>query len=280
MLVLDAGLRTTQRFVIGDARAQDDSNLRFTHATHLKLAKLQPLGYEPACGRCHVSAPGGITFKPVLFEGGCASCHTLQFEPQHPEWRLPHGHPEEVASGIAGYYARAALAGETFTRPSTDPFYKPGMPPPPPPATGKDLVTYKTAEAMMSSIARSTCGECHVTLPPGANEPTSAWRVAPVFIPDRYMPSSLFSHAKHATTDCQTCHAAAISDLGAISLLPGVGVCRSCHAGEAGAPQRIASSCTTCHRFHNDGMNLLTPMIEPPHAGGQLRPIKQEGNLP
>ena len=279
-LVLDAGLQTTKRFVIGDAQAQDHGNLRFTHATHLKLAKLQPVGGAAACSQCHIPVTGGVTFKPVQFESACASCHTLQFEPLHPEWRLPHGHPEEVASRIAGYYAQAALAGEVFTRPQTDPFYKPGVPPPPPPPIGSDLVTYKTAEAMMSSIARSTCGECHVTIPPGANDAAAAWRVAPVFVPDRYMPSSLFSHAKHATTSCQTCHAAATSNLGAISLLPGIGVCRSCHAGEAGAPQRIASSCASCHRFHDGSMHLLTSMTAQPETNGRSEPARQKKELP
>jgi hypothetical protein len=261
-LVLDAGLRTTKRFAIGDLQAEDHANVRFTHATHLKLPKLmRPISQE-ACAGCHIPVPGGATFKPVQFDAACASCHTLQFEPLHPEWRLPHGHPEEVASRIAGYYARAALAGEVFAKPGTEPFYKPGAPPPPPPPTGTDLVTYKTAEAMMSSIARSTCGQCHVTLAPAADQPASAWRVAPVFVPDRYMPSALFSHAAHATSSCETCHKAQSSDLGAISLLPDIAICRACHAGEAGAPQRVASSCASCHRFHNDMLPLMTPVSE------------------
>ncbi|MGD0102692.1 MAG: hypothetical protein ABSC06_01475 [Rhodopila sp.] len=257
-LVQDAGLRKTKRFVIGDPRAEDNSNVQFTHATHLKLPKLSKAGEGNECAACHVAAPGGIGFKPVQFDSACASCHTLQFEPLHPEWRLPHGHAEEVTSRIAGYYAQALFAGESFTKPSIELFSRPGAPPQVKPPTGTDLINYKTREAIVSSIARSTCGECHVTIPPAEGQPASAWRIAPVFVPDRYMPASLFSHAAHATTRCQTCHAADTSNGGAISLLPGIATCRNCHTGEAGDQTRIASSCAYCHRFHDDRLPLAS----------------------
>lgn len=255
-LVQDSVLRLTKRFEIGDLHAEDHSNVRFTHATHLKLAKYRVLAGGDACGSCHAAEPGGVTFKPVTFDDNCASCHTLQFEPLHPEWRMPHGHPEEVASRIAGYYAQAALAGEHFSAPPTEPFFKPGAPPPALPPTGTDMVSYKTAEAMISSIARSTCGECHVTLPPSVGQPPTAWRIASVFVPDRYMPTTLFSHAAHAMNLCTACHAAKDSDGGAIALLPGIAVCRTCHAGEAGGTSKIASTCVSCHRFHDDRLPL------------------------
>jgi hypothetical protein len=266
-LVQDAALHLSKRFEIGDFGAEDHSNVRFTHATHLKLEKLKSSVAAQGCAFCHESAPGGVTFKPVQFDRACSSCHSLQFEPKHPEWRLPHGHPEEVASRITGYYARAALAGETFPIPSTEPFFKPGAPPPMQAPTGADMVPYKTAQIMMSSIARSLCGYCHVTMPPAAGQPDSAWTVAPVFVPDLYMPNSIFSHARHATTSCQACHAARSSNGGAISLLPGIATCRTCHAGEAGGTGRVASSCASCHRFHDDTHPLLNagPMAPAAH---------------
>jgi hypothetical protein len=125
---------------------------------------------------------------------------------------------------------------------------------------------------MMSTIARSTCGECHVTIPPAAGQPNDAWRIAPVFVPDRYMPSSLFRHASHATSTCQNCHAAATSNLGAISLLPGIGTCRACHAGEAAPASRISSSCASCHRFHDDSLMHLAPADTATFTGGRAPP--------
>jgi hypothetical protein len=268
-LVQDAKLHLTKRFEIGDFSAEDHSNVRFTHATHLKLDKLKTSVAANGCAFCHQPAPGGVTFKPVQFDHACSSCHTLQFEPKHPEWQLPHGHPEEVASRVAGYYARAALAGETFQDPTSEPFFKPGAPPPAPAPTGADMVPYKTAQVMMSSIARSLCGDCHTTVPPAAGQPASSWTVAPVFVPDTYMPASLFSHARHATTSCGTCHAAKSSDGGPVSLLPGIATCRTCHAGEAGGVGRVASTCASCHRFHDDQHPLVTAAAMASMAGAR-----------
>jgi hypothetical protein len=80
--------------------------------------------------------------------------------------------------------------------------------------------------------------------------------VAPVFMPDRYMPASLFSHVQHAASRCDACHAANTSNGGAISLLPGIGTCRGCHTGETGGQTRVASRCVLCHRFHDERLPL------------------------
>jgi hypothetical protein len=270
-LVQDATLHLTKRFEIGDFSAEDHGNVRFTHATHLKLDKLKKSVAADGCAFCHEPTPGGVTFKPVRFDHSCASCHTLQFEPQHPEWRLPHGHPEEVADRVTGYYARAALAGETFQDPTSELFFKPGAPPPAAAPTGAAMVPYKTAQVMMSSIARSLCGYCHITVAPAAGQPASSWTVAPVFVPDTYMPSALFSHARHATTPCASCHAARSSDGGPVSLLPGIATCRSCHAGEAGGVGRVASTCASCHRFHDDRHPLIATAATATMTGARIK---------
>lgn len=273
-LVQDAVLRTVKKFEIGDAHAIDGGNLKFTHATHLKLKNLAAkigtgqMGTE-TCALCHELSPGGVSFKPVQFETACSACHTLQFEPDFPEWRLPHGHPEEIESRLTGFYADAVLNGKTFFTPPLDPFQKPGALPPPSPPTGTDLVTAKVAQTMESAIARSACGECHTVLPPKAGEAATHWTIAPVFVPDRYMPSTLFNHDQHATSTCESCHAARTSDGGPTLLLPGIATCRNCHAGEAGGAQRVASTCISCHRFHDDSMPILhRPGMTPMTAGG------------
>jgi hypothetical protein len=252
-LVQDAAAHTLARFPLDDKNAVDNSHLKFTHMTHLKLDKVKKAGAEKGstCATCHEEAPGGMVFKPVQFDKSCADCHQLQFEPKHPEWRLPHGHPEDVANRIRGYYSEAALANETFPAPRSDIFEKPGADLPPPAPTGGDMVSAQTAAAMMSSIARSACGECHVTAPPAAGEPDTAWKVLPVYVPDRFLPKAQFRHDKHTTMTCQGCHAAETSDGGVAALLPGIETCKGCHAGEGGAPQRIASRCVSCHVFHN-----------------------------
>ena len=263
-LVQDAATRTVARFPLDDKNAVDNSHLKFTHMTHLKLEKVKKAGEKAGstCATCHEEAPGGMVFKPVSYDQNCADCHQLQFEPLHPEWRLPHGHPEDVANRLRGYYSEAALRNETFPAPSSDIFAKPGADLPPPTPTGKQMVDAKTAEAMMSAIARSACGECHVTNPPEAGADPSAWKVLPVYVPDRFLPKAQFRHDKHNTMTCQGCHAAETSDGGVAALLPGIETCKGCHAGEGGAPQRIASRCVDCHVFHNP---------EHPVEGGNLR---------
>lgn len=256
-LVQDATLHSTARFEIGDLGAPDRSNLKFTHATHLKLADLRATGGGEKCSLCHAPTPGGTSFKPVDFDSACASCHTLQFDPDHPEWRLPHGHADEVQSRVSGYYARAVLAGETFFQPPADLFHKPGAPPNPPRLTGAALVSAMTAQTMVSSVARSACGECHTTMAAAPGKPAGDWTVAPVFVPDTYQPSTKFSHAAHSTSACTLCHAAKTSDGGPTALLPGIGTCRNCHAGESGGAQRVASDCAFCHRFHDAALPLL-----------------------
>jgi len=262
-LIADAAAHTARRFALGTVNAPDHSNLKFTHATHLKLAKLRDAAGQAACQSCHLPDADGTSFRRVEFQTACAACHTLQFEPNHPEWRLPHGHPEELASRIAGFYATAALNNETFVDPPTDPFRKPGTDPALPPATGRDMVDLKTAQAMVSSVAHSACGECHHFAPPAAGDSSDSLRaalgikIAPVFLADRFMPSAMFAHDKHATTPCQTCHQAEASNGGPLALLPGIETCRICHAGEGGAAQRVASTCTLCHQFHDECLPLV-----------------------
>jgi hypothetical protein len=244
------------RAPLGGPDSLDHSGVKFTHARHLALDKLKAQG-EAACTTCHVPQAGGVTFKPVTFDMSCSSCHGLQFEPRHPEWKLPHGHPEEVSGRIAGFYARAALAGETFAPPSSDLFANPGAPLPPPTPQGAELVSAQTAAAMMSSVARSACGQCHTVTPPSAGQPEDRWTVAAVYVPELYEPGAVFSHARHATTRCATCHAATSRDGGPLALLPGIATCRQCHGGEAPAARRVASPCVSCHIFHNPSLPLV-----------------------
>ena len=259
-LVQDAALHTVRRFELDDPKAEDHGNLRFTHARHLQLYKVAAPGNVggAVCGQCHVAAPGGLVFKPVSFEASCASCHKLQFEPKHPEWRLPHGHREEILSRVEGFYAQAALAGETFAAPSSALFEKPGTLPAPVAVTPAAVVSAQTAATMVASIANSACGECHATAPPGPSEAPTEWKVLPVWQPDHYLTKARFSHDKHLTMQCLDCHAASASNGGVMTMLPGIETCRSCHSGEAGAEQRVASGCITCHAFHDASRPLVT----------------------
>jgi hypothetical protein len=275
-LVSDAVLHKVEKIELGSADRPDKSGLLFTHQKHLVLDKLKKLPGDQVCAACHLPTADATSFKQPEFETACASCHELQFEPLHPEWRLPHGNAEDVAPRIAGYYARAALNGESFTPPTEDLFKKPGDPLPPPPPSGTALVDAQTATAMMSAVARSACGQCHVVSKPAEGEPATKWTVAPVWVPDHYEPAAMFSHAAHSTSACATCHASRESNGGPLALLPPIKTCQQCHAGEAGGIQRVASTCVLCHGFHDKTRPLLGVMPVnhlPARQSAELTPI-------
>lgn len=258
-LVTDAALRKVAPVAAGVADPPDASGLRFTHAHHLGLPQLRKPG-DAACAQCHVPDASAASFKPVTYAAACASCHAMAFEPRHPEWHLPHGNAGEIQSRIAGYYARAILAGEAFPPPAPGLFARPGAAPPADPPQGQALADALTEAAMASSIRRSDCGECHVVTKSTPGAGPAAWHVAPVYVPERFLPRAKFSHASHATTPCATCHAARKSDGGPVALLPPIGTCRQCHAGEQAEGARVASSCVTCHGFHQPAHPLMTPI--------------------
>jgi len=251
-IVTDAAAGTVTRIRLGTPGPWPDrSNLSFTHAHHLDPAGIKgPDGPRVLhCADCHRPAPGGAQMQPVRMERDCLSCHALQFEPRHPEWRLPHGQPQEVASRVLGFYSSAVLAGESFGPNQDSLFAKPGDAPAPaelPQASARSAA----AAALASSVARATCGECHATAPPAPGADPLAWTVLSVNVPDSFLKLARFDHAKHTSTPCQSCHAAQTSNGGPAALLPGIATCRQCHAGAAGDAQKIASPCVSCHVYH------------------------------
>lgn len=251
-IVTDAAAGTVTRIRLGTQGPwPDHSNLRFTHAHHLDPAGIKgPDGPRVLqCADCHKPDAGGAQMQPVRMERDCLSCHALQFEPRHPEWRLPHGQPQEVASRVLGFYSSAVLAGESFGPEQDSLFAKPGDAPAAaelPQAAARGAA----AAALASSVARATCGECHETAPPAPGADPLAWAVLPVSVPDSFLKLARFDHAKHTSTPCQSCHAAETSNGGPEALLPGIATCRHCHAGAAGEAQKIASPCVSCHVYH------------------------------
>ncbi len=262
IFVDDPILKTTVRHRHGEPNPPEDhSNLKFPHMKHLNPLGVKSPNGPPEildCSSCHIPENGGANLRPVLFEANCQRCHQLQFEPKHPEWHLPHAQPKEVANRILGFYSQAALNGEVFDKDKDVLFARPGKPIE---AAGLPAanVRAQTSAALSSSIARSTCGQCHVTDAPKEGADPLDWTVRTVWVPVNYMKKAQFTHAKHVTMGCESCHDSRKSNGGSEAVLPGIETCRNCHAGEAGAPQRIATTCVSCHGFHRDGVIPMTP---------------------
>jgi hypothetical protein len=64
------------------------------------------------------------------------------------------------------------------------------------------------------------------------------------------MPKARFDHVKHRTNKCADCHAVTKSHSSADVAIPAIVDCRTCHAGNKAAPNKIVSTCVACHGFH------------------------------
>ena len=105
---------------------------------------------------------------------------------------------------------------------------------------------------------RQVCITCHEI-----NRTTDAigWKVAPVQLTRIWLPQSRFSHARHATHQCSTCHDAAKSDKASHVSIPGIQKCRECHAGAQPVAGKVTSDCASCHSFHA-GSDFWNPELQ------------------
>lgn len=235
------------------------SNLEFTHAAHLEPKGIKaPQGkVVMGCADCHVPNESGRGFKEITMEQHCGSCHTLGFDPAEPQRQVPHGDPKLVLQTLVDHYSRRYLSGYSDSLAAVD-----GVTPP-----GASLSAAARARVLGNArqranqvatdlFERRACAECHAVTRTGTtNDP--AWIVAPVKLTQYFMPKARFDHAAHASgqATCDTCHAALESKLSSDVLMPSIKVCRDCHGGESGTEggeQRIASSCATCHVYHDE----------------------------
>lgn len=76
--------------------------------------------------------------------------------------------------------------------------------------------------------------------------------ILPPDIPSRWFDHASFSHERHRTMECAECHPKALTSKETKDvLLPGIDVCRKCHAPFGLAPTTGASDrCVLCHTYH------------------------------
>src|SRR5688572_23509403 len=144
-------------------------------------------------------------------ERHCQRCHSLAFEPKVTSRQVPHGSEAEVVTVLREFYARLVLGD-----------VPPGVTPPPDlqrMRPGAEIgyqerqqalrIADERAQRVLRELyeTRDVCSTCHYI----KREPAGSYRVAPVRMARVWMPQALFSHAKHATERCSTCHDAARS---------------------------------------------------------------------
>ena len=233
---------------------QEKSGLKFPHDVHLDAAGLNtPDGRRVLdCGSCHRPDASGTKMQPVDFETMCQSCHKLSFDVTEPEREVPHGKIQEIIYTLDEFYARRALEGivkDPTAPPNLRTRRRPGQPVTP--EIRQEALSYAREKARIvgeSLFTGRACSVCHAVTPGRmAEEP---WMVAPVRVAGVWFPKSRFDHGSHTTMDCASCHAASTSKASSDVLLPGIDDCRMCHAGEAGAHDRLQSGCIACHGYH------------------------------
>jgi hypothetical protein len=205
--------------------------------------------YNPLTGREFMAR--------VSFAKACSGCHSLAFDKRFYEG-VPHDKPEVVHEFLIAKFQQYISAHPAEVRvarePSRDLTGKP-IPPEVRLLTPAQWVGERTAEAE-ELLWRKTCKQCHelripqpgrssqvLTVPTQLPEVERMYRVWP------WMPRAKFDHDAHRGFPCEGCHEKALSSVESGDvLLPGIAVCKTCHAPGAGHAE---SRCFECHTYHD-----------------------------
>jgi hypothetical protein len=223
-------------------------------------------------------ALGGAYMQPIRYSLHCKDCHQLKVysdDARLPGGTIPHDTPEMIRVYLRGRLAEYINKhpNEALEQQGRRWDDRPSNRPPP-----KELERLKSewieqeigAVEQMVYLDRKDCLLCHVqewqadeperqseslAAPPRPSIAASLPRIVPPNIPDRWFQHASFDHERHRLIDCRACHVGVTeSTVTADVLLPGVDLCRTCHAAgsttslfaEAGA----ARDCVVCHTYH------------------------------
>ncbi len=229
------------------------SGLIFSHASHLVSEGMRsPAGGRKklGCVDCHQSVNAGADMTLPGFESGCRSCHTLEFSPEDPTRRLPHGSVWKVQAEVDEFYA-ALEAGDIKVTPLAAPERRrrPGarpraiVKPAPLPAAAR------AEAALLGPAVKGQCQTCHV-LDEGTN--AAEWDIVPVDAIHDWLSSARFDHGDHeGEASCSSCHAVATSQSVEDVAMPSIGTCLECHGSASDFPD-VDSTCASCHEFHGE----------------------------
>jgi len=191
---------------------------------------------------------GRELMAPVRFATACAGCHLLSFDKRFDEG-APHDKPEVVHAFLVKKFSEYIAAHPGELREARDPGRD---------LTGKPVLaavrTYTAAEwvATRSGDAeellwRKTCKQCHALTGGAVADHLPVVEQARTTV--KWMPHARFDHDAHRGFACEGCHEKALSSVESGDvLLPGIAVCKTCHAPGAGHAE---SRCFECHTYHD-----------------------------
>jgi predicted CXXCH cytochrome family protein len=251
-------------------RWQDQAQLAFNHAKHLKVERdasgkiISALRNkdrefvdlsEDSCTACHQLDAERRYMQPIKYEQHCRDCHPLPFDIQNfPDKSVPHGRPDLVRGYLTEQYSNLVLGGgaptevQPLKQPSRRP--KPGERVDSAPATTptpsavsipasdygeqiRELVA-KAERAAIDSVqpilGQMTRGGCRYCHVVNDVAGNPPWEVVHPNIPKRWLSHSVFNHDSHRFQKCDECH---------------VGVNKSSSTGDVLIPSiRV---CLKCH---------------------------------
>ena len=247
-------------FGVRAAGLRDPNTLKFNHALHLgETVRLS--GRSLVCANCHTPDATGVGMARIRYDTHCVACHDLQFDPAHPELKLPHGDIAAVRGVLRGLPAAYAdlrakaltSLGQSPRKSDVDSFVRENV--------ARMRQTFGSGEELERLIAFTGdprrqqpglsaerrahfagCAYCHEVTP--ARETLAL--ITPPVIPDRWMLKGRFVHSRHVQQNCEGCHAVRSSQTAADINLPSQTTCALCHQPNGGAP----SGCATCHTYH------------------------------
>jgi pSer/pThr/pTyr-binding forkhead associated (FHA) protein len=228
-------------------RPPDTDTLKFNHKLHLQAKGIfngEGRREVLQCVQCHklvADKAGRWDPKPIAFATDCQRCHRLTFDARFPNAEVPHGGDPGIVYGFLGgiYSGDSSLAAKNPEEVRRI-------------ITSRPMTRSAGESAVVSAehVIKAKCTTCHEL------QTIKGRLVAtrPV-MRTRWIEHARFSHSEPHRA-CESCHTGARqSTLTADVLMPRIANCADCHGPRDG---KAASTCLTCHEYHERSRNSLT----------------------
>lgn len=209
--------------------------------------------------------------RPIRYSLHCSGCHRHRLSRRFPlgteekELEVPHRRPQTIRTVLSGqltvYINRKPI--REIVREINRWMKKTNRPLPQlTPESSRAEIDLRILDWVKGHVsvcedilygAGRVCADCHEVEP--ATEDGAVPVIAQTNIPRRWMTHASFNHERHRVVDCIECHAGVRtkSDTADV-MLPGIDVCRRCHAAREGvgasAVAGVSDRCVLCHSFH------------------------------
>jgi len=213
---------------------------------------------------------------PVKFANACAGCHSLAFDKRFEEG-VPHDRPDVVHSFLRKEFSEYIAAHPTELREVQEPgrtlagrnagskgrTVSPALWVSERVAVAEELLWHKTC-AQCHAISASQLQDARIARweaaggrSAGARSGSGGAVLSEAELPKivaahtklQWLPHARFDHDAHTGFSCTGCHSNALkSTESADVLIPGIAVCKTCHAP---GREHASSECSECHTYHD-----------------------------